>query len=95
LGREIVYCRFPLMDGGGNSPVVLRAAVEITVRFAKENVPTLVACGAGMSRSPAVVTMALAKIDGRSPDECLAALVAGQPHDVSPLFWDDLQRALA
>ena len=95
LAREIVYCRFPLMDGGGNSPAVLRAAVEMTVRLVKENVPTLVACGAGMSRSPAVVAMALAKINDKSPDECLAALVAGQPHDVSPLFWDDLQRALA
>jgi len=94
LGREIVYCRFPLMDGGGNLPVLLRAAVEMTVRFAKENVPTLVACGAGMSRSPAVVAMALAKIEEKQPDECLAALVAGQPHDVSPLFWNDLQRAL-
>jgi len=95
LGREIVYCRFPLVDGAGNSPVVLRAAVEMTVRLIEQQVPTLVACGAGMSRSPAVVAVALSTINGRAPDECLAAIVEGQPHDVSPLFWNELKRSLA
>jgi len=95
LGREMVYCRFPLVDGAGNSPVVLRAAVEMTVRLIAQQMPTVVACGAGMSRSPAVVAVALAKVEEKQPDECLAALVAGQPHDVSPLFWADLQRAFA
>jgi protein-tyrosine phosphatase len=94
LGREIIYCRFPLTDGGGNSQVILRAAVDMTVRLIEQQVPTLVACGAGMSRSPAVVAAALAKIEERQPDECLAALVAGQSHDVSPLFWAELKRDL-
>jgi hypothetical protein len=48
-----------------------------------------------MSRSPAVVAMALAKRSGQSPDESLARIVAGHPHDVSPLFWDALKRAMA
>jgi protein-tyrosine phosphatase len=94
LGRELVYCRFPLVDGAGNSPVILRAAVEMVVSLMKSQTLTLVACGAGMSRSPAVAALALARISGQSPEANLAAIVAGQPHDVSPLFWDELVRAL-
>ena len=94
LGRDMIYCRFPLVDGAGNPAVVLRAAVEVTQRLVEQQIATLVACGAGMSRSPAVVAMALAKLSGQSPDETLARIIAGQPHDVSPLFWDELQRAI-
>lgn len=94
LGREIVYCRFPLSDGAGNSPVVLRLAVETVERLVRSQVPTLVACGAGMSRSPAIVAAALARIEGRPPQECLQQLVAGQAHDVSPLVWSEVVSAL-
>ena len=95
LGREMIYCRFPLVDGAGNSPTLLRAAVETTQRLVEQQVTTLVACGAGMSRSPAVVAMVLSRMSRRSPDECLAEIVAGQPHDVSPLFWGALKQAAA
>jgi protein-tyrosine phosphatase len=94
LGREIVYCRFPLVDGAGNQPATLRAAVETTVRLLHDQTNALVACGAGMSRSPAVVAVALAQLNGTQPEDELQALVAGQPHDVSPLFWNELQRAV-
>src|SRR5258708_28617010 len=30
ITRELVYCRFPLVDGEGNAPSVLRAAVQAT-----------------------------------------------------------------
>src|SRR5262245_46533555 len=33
LGREMIYCRFALVDGAGNSPIVLRAAVEMAQRL--------------------------------------------------------------
>jgi protein-tyrosine phosphatase len=95
LGREMVYCRFPLVDGAGNSAAVIRAAIETTQRLVELHVKTLVACGAGMSRSPAVVAMVLSRLDGRPPDECLAAIVAGQAHDVSPLVWKEVKRATA
>ena len=26
--REIIYCRFPLLDGAGNSPAILRTAIH-------------------------------------------------------------------
>jgi protein-tyrosine phosphatase len=57
--RDVVYCRFPLIDGSGNSQALLKAAVETTTSLVCENVPTLVACSGGMSRSPAVVAVAL------------------------------------
>ena len=58
--RDIVYCRFPLIDGEGNSPPVLRAAIQMTAHFVRSEISTLVACSAGMSRSPAIVAAALA-----------------------------------
>jgi protein-tyrosine phosphatase len=94
LGREIIYCRFPLVDGAGNQPSTLCVAVAMTARLLRDRTATLVACGAGMSRSPAVVAMALAQLNGTHPEDELQALVAGHPHDVSPLFWDELTRAV-
>ena len=95
LGREIVYCRFPLVDGAGNSPAVIRLAVATVVSLIQSQTSTLVACGAGMSRSPAIVAAAQAKIENRPAEECLATLVADHPHDVSPLFWAAVTRAMA
>src|SRR5262245_15566735 len=60
ITRELVYCRFPLVDGGGNSPWLLRAAVETTAGFVRSRTPTLVYCGAGMSRSLIIAAAALA-----------------------------------
>jgi len=49
LPRELVYCRFPLIDGGGNPRWLLRAAVDCVANFRHWETPTLVYCGAGMS----------------------------------------------
>src|SRR5438270_10637607 len=83
LVRELVYCRFPLLDGTGNAPWLLRAAIETTVGLLRSRTPTLVACGAGMSRSPAVVAAALAIVGASSPDECLIQLARIGPCDVT------------
>ena len=50
--RDIVYCRFPLLDGKGNAPVILESAIETTANFVRAEHRTLVACSGGMSRSP-------------------------------------------
>ena len=50
--RDIVYCRFPLLDGEGNSPAILQAAIETMTTFVAAGHRTLVACSGGMSRSP-------------------------------------------
>jgi hypothetical protein len=95
LGREIIYCRFPLTDGGGNSQSLLRLAIETTTSHLRESIPTLVACSGGMSRTPAIVAAALSLWRGTPPDECLLELVAAQPHDVSPLLWHDVKHAIS
>jgi protein-tyrosine phosphatase len=91
--RDIVYCRIPLVDGAGNRPEVIRAAVDLTASFIDSGVPTLVACGAGMSRSPIVVAAALAKIDGSTIEEALEEITSGVAHDVSTSLWADVKAA--
>ena len=54
LVRELTYCRIPLLDGAGNPPEKLRLAVETVTSLLRAQTPTLVACGAGMSRSQAL-----------------------------------------
>ncbi len=60
----------------------------VAANNATEQIPTLVYCGAGMSRSPAIVAAALSIVQGGSPDERLKGIVAGHPHDVSPHLWE-------
>jgi protein-tyrosine phosphatase len=70
--RELVYCRFPLVDGSGNATWLLRAAVETTAGLLGSQTPTLVYCASGMSRSLAIAAAAIARLQNRPPDECLA-----------------------
>jgi hypothetical protein len=91
LPRTLIYCRFPIVDGEQDSMTPLRAAMETTLRLLKSNIPTLVCCGAGMSRSPAVVAGVLTMLQGGSPDDHLRAVVLGYPHDVSPQLWQDVR----
>ena len=50
--RELICCRFPLVDGPGNEIVVLNLAITTLANLLEQKVPTLVTCGAGLSRSP-------------------------------------------
>jgi hypothetical protein len=61
--RDIVYCRFPLLDGEGNSPALLQSAIDTTATFVNAKQPTLVAYSGGMSRAPIIVSAVLAKIE--------------------------------
>jgi len=91
--RDVVYCRFPLIDGAGNTPAVIKAAIDTTVSFIRGEVPTLVTCDGGMSRSPAIVAVALAVIEETSPEQTLERVAATGPHDVSASFWAEVQEA--
>jgi hypothetical protein len=90
ITRELLYCRFPLIDGAGNRPEVLRLAVRVAADLVVAGIPTLVFCSAGMSRSPAVASAALALATGKQPNECLAEVFAGAPGDLSRGLWHDL-----
>jgi protein-tyrosine phosphatase len=93
LARELIYCRFPVLDGTGNAPSVLKLAVETMVSLVNADIPTVVACSAGMSRSPAIAAYSIARITGKSPDACLLELVETGPHDVSPTLWAAMSKA--
>lgn len=86
LFREVAYLRIPLIDGAGNPPALLRLAVATVERLVREQVPTLVACSNGMSRSPSIVAFSMARVSGRPARECLPA----GPLDVSEALWHDL-----
>ncbi len=94
LPRDILYCHFPLVDGPGNSSAIMKIAADTVVSLLREKVGTLVYCGAGMSRSVAVASAAVAKWRGEALEETLKALTDVVPHDVSPAFWHDLSEAV-
>ncbi len=94
LTRELVYCRFPLVDGPGNPPWLLRTAVETVAGLLRDDVPTLVGCGAGLSRSPCIAGAAIARIRNCPADEGLAIALGSAPADVSPGLWVDIRRTV-
>jgi predicted protein tyrosine phosphatase len=83
------------MDGQQTSPFVLRAAIEMLVSLLNKEIPTLVCCSAGMSRSPAVTAGAMAIFQGGDPDDRLREIAMDHPHDVAPLLWQDVRRICA
>ncbi len=91
--RDIIYCRFPLTDGAGNSTVLLQSAIRTIAGLIRGKIPTLVACSAGVSRAPATVAAAIAANTGSKPEESLAKIAALLPHDISPGLWSDVCRA--
>ncbi len=90
LPRSTIYFHFPLTDGAPDDLNVLDMAIQSVVFLLKKQIPTLVYCGAGMSRSPAIVAAALSIVQGGSPEEKLKEVVAGHPHDVSPHLWESV-----
>lgn len=90
LPRELVLCRFPLVDGAGNPAWLVRMAAETVAALMRAGVSTLVACSAGMSRTPAIAAAGLALATGRSPVEALAIVTRTGPADVSPALWAEV-----
>jgi protein-tyrosine phosphatase len=94
LPREVILCRFPLLDGDGNDPRLLELAVTTVANFLEKKIPTLVCCGGGMSRSPAVAAAALAVVHQENPDDCLKRIAEHHPSDVMPGLWNDVKTVL-
>jgi protein-tyrosine phosphatase len=91
LSRDLVYCRFPLLDGDGNPVWLLQAAIETTARCIERRIPTLVACSGGMSRSPVIAAAALSVSGRGSLDDCLVRVIGDGPRQVSPGLWNAVQ----
>jgi len=92
--RELVYCRIPLLDGCGNDLGVLDLAISSVANLLRHGTPTLVCCGAGMSRSPAVVAAAISRVEHADLDDCLKRVTEHHVADVSPGLWEDVRRSL-
>lgn len=92
--REIVYCRLPLIDGDENNPAILESAIETTTRFVQSEVPTLVACSGGMSRSPAIAAAAMSRINQSRFADMIKQIAADGPCDVAPGLWNAIQALL-
>jgi predicted protein tyrosine phosphatase len=86
----LAYCRIPLHDSASNAQWQLRLAIDTVQLSLAKNVPTLVSCSAGMSRSPAIAAAAIAMHTQQDFRRCLEELVTGAPHDVSPAFVTDI-----
>lgn len=95
ITRDLIYCRFPIADSSENSPAVLKLAIETVYRLLQANMPTLVFCCLGMSRSPAIAASALSKLLHRDPDECLRMVTTGAPSNVVPGLWQSIRAAIA
>jgi protein-tyrosine phosphatase len=90
--RELIYMRFPLRDGADNLDGLLDLAVRVVAALVRQRVCTLVCCGAGMSRAPAVSAFAIGLFTGEPAEEILKRVLTARPGDVSPALWDQLKR---
>jgi protein-tyrosine phosphatase len=94
LPRDLILCHFPLIDGIGNRPTLLSLAVETAAALVRARMPTLICCGAGMSRSPAVAAAALRLAYGGPPEQWLRTIAEHHPSDVSPGLWEEVRAVL-
>jgi len=91
--RDLVFCRIPLIDGTGNDPVLLNLAIDTVAALQRSRISTLVCCGGGMSRSPAIAAAALSAVEHKPLEECLRIVAESRPHDVLPGLWAEVRYA--
>lgn len=90
LTRELIYCRFPLVDSGDNSPTLLKLAIQTVTDLLGTTTPTLVYCSAGMSRSVGIAAAALAQCESITFDSALSLVAQSGPMDLSTTFYQSL-----
>jgi hypothetical protein len=93
-GHEMVYCRFPLLDGTENAPWLIRAAVEMTATLLRQKVPTLVACSSGVSRAPAIAAAALVRLGRPDLQEAMLYIAQFGQCDVSAGLLQDVVQVM-
>ncbi|QDU77001.1 Glyoxalase-like domain protein [Bremerella volcania] len=92
--RDILYCRFPIVDGTGNPGYLLQACIETVAKLIEAHYPTVIACSAGMSRSPIIAAAAIAQVKGLALEDALLKLTETGPHDVSPALLNAVLDAM-
>jgi protein-tyrosine phosphatase len=94
LPRELMLYRIPLIDGPGNRPESLRLAIATVALLLREQVSTLVCCGAGVSRAPALTAAGIARFTGNPLSECLQLVTQHRHADVQPALYEHLEGIL-
>lgn len=94
LPRQLTYCRFPIIDGGGNDIQLLALAVQTTKALIETGTKTIVACSAGMSRSPTIAAFALALHLDEDPKIVVARIAESKPLELNPELWFDVSESL-
>lgn len=96
LPRQLIYCRFPINDGGGNDRAVLRQPIQTIADLLDAGLRTIVGCSAGMSRSPTFATAALSVHLTQPPDKIIARIAPQlRSLDVSSRLWSDVVEVVA
>ena len=94
LPRQLIYCRFPLNDGGGNDATVLLQAVQTLVDLLANGTRTIIACSAGMSRSPTVAAHSLAFHLSEQPENVISRIAEIKSLELKPELWNDVGSVL-
>lgn len=94
LPRDLTYCRFPICDGPGNDRDSLQHCVQLVVSFLKSETPIVLACSAGLSRSPTIAAYALANFNDSSPVQVLSQLRTLKALDIHPYLWQEVAAAV-
>lgn len=92
--RELISLRIPLYDDGSNNPEQVTLAIDAVTGLLMRQQKTFVFCSAGMSRSPAIVAAALARLTGNPLAETLSFVATHRPCDVSPGLWSQVHRVM-
>jgi len=92
LPRQLIYCRYPLIDGGGNDESVLLHAIQCVLGFLNSETKMLVACSAGMSRSPTVAAFALAAFLKTKPTEVIEKVSQLKGLEINGELWNNVDK---
>ncbi|MEM9412733.1 MAG: dual specificity protein phosphatase [Planctomycetota bacterium] len=92
--RQLVYCRFPLNDGGGNEPGRIVQALKTTTDFLRSGTKTMVACSAGMSRSPSIAAFSLALHLSERPEDVLERIGKLKSLEINTDLWNEIRDAI-
>jgi len=92
--RELIYCRCPLLDGIDNRCEVISLAITSAAALVREHIPTLICCGAGMSRAPLVAAAGISLAHGEQLDACLQQVAKHHKCDVSPGLYSEVDAVL-
>jgi protein-tyrosine phosphatase len=87
LPRSLNYIRLPLADDQSNASWKVELALQTAANLLRLEVPTLIACSAGLSRSLCVAAGAIAVVRKIDASQALAEVISSGPADVSPGLW--------